>query len=346
MPQMKQTALPRWRGFNLLEMFTCRSDGNWQEDDFRWISDWGFDFVRLPLCYLLWCADNDPFTLREDMLGKLDRAVALGDKHKLHVCLNFHRAPGYSVNSEREEPFVLWRDDKALDAFCFHWAAMARRYRGIPSSKLSFNLVNEPPAPRDTVDWDTHMSLADHERVIRKAAECIRSVDPQRLIMADGTTWGLDARPEIADMGLALACRGYYPMGTAFSGAFDSKFCKFWLGTDEWPEPCWPGGLQKGVAWDRRTLDAYYDVWSGIAAAKGAGLVCGECGGFNKTPHRVFLAWFRDALASLTERNIGYALWNFRGAFGVLDSKRADVKYADWRGHALDSELLALLRDF
>ncbi|MBC7316437.1 MAG: endoglucanase, partial [Chloroflexi bacterium] len=63
MPSQAQTVLPRWRGFNLLEMFTTRSTGDWQEDDFRWIAEWGFDFVRLPMCYTLWTAPDDPFTL-------------------------------------------------------------------------------------------------------------------------------------------------------------------------------------------------------------------------------------------------------------------------------------------
>ncbi|MHC4486913.1 MAG: glycosyl hydrolase family 5, partial [Planctomycetota bacterium] len=52
-----QTVLPRWRGFNLLDMFTMRRKGDFQEDDFRWMRDWGFDFVRLPMCYRLWIED-------------------------------------------------------------------------------------------------------------------------------------------------------------------------------------------------------------------------------------------------------------------------------------------------
>jgi aryl-phospho-beta-D-glucosidase BglC (GH1 family) len=51
---ISQRVLPRWCGFNLLEMFTTRSDGNFQEDDFRWMSEWGFNFARIPACYTLW----------------------------------------------------------------------------------------------------------------------------------------------------------------------------------------------------------------------------------------------------------------------------------------------------
>lgn len=82
------------------------------------------------------------------------------------------------------------------------------------------------------------------------------------------------------------------------------------------------------------------------AARQGIGVHCGECGCFHKTPHAVFLAWFRDVLAILTEHNIGYALWNFRGSFGLLDSGRSDVAYEEFHGHKLDRKLLQLLQEF
>ena len=79
---------------------------------------------------------------------------------------------------------------------------------------------------------------------------------------------------------------------------------------------------------------------------KGVGVHCGEGGCYNKTPHPVFLAWFGDILDILTLHNIGYALWNFRGDFGILDSGRKDIEYSDWYGHKLDSKLLALLKKY
>lgn len=60
----------------------------------------------------------------------------------------------------------------------------------------------------------------------------------------------------------------------------------------------------------------------------------------------MFLSWFRDVLETLTGWGIGYALWNFRGPFGVLDSGRKDVAYQPWHGHALDADLLKLLQRY
>ncbi len=329
----EQTALPRWRGFNLLEMFTTRNDGNWREEDFRWIADWGFDFVRLPMCYLLWTEGDDVFKVKEPMLAHIDRAVRLGEEHGLHVCLNLHRGPGYSVNPERKEPFDLWKDQAALDAFCFHWQLLARRYRGIPSERLSFNLINEPPAASPT-----GMTRADHERVVRAAVAAIRAVDPERLVIADGISWGNVPGPELADLGVAQSCRAYAPMGI-------SHYKANWVNVSDWPEPAWPGLAHKGETWDRARLERHYQPWVDLAKA-GVGIHCGEGGALKHTPHEVVLRWLRDVLEILTAHGIGLALWNFRGAFGILDSGRADAAYEDWHGHQLDRKLLALLQEF
>jgi endoglucanase len=325
--------LPRWRGFNLLEMFTTRSSGDFEEDDFRWIADLGFNFIRIPACYTLWIQNEDVYSLNEIMLVKMDRAVKLGQKYGIHVCINFHRAPGYSVNPERIEPFNLWKDETALEAFIFHWQTFAKRYKGIPSSRLSFNLVNEPARIDPMI-----MTRADHEQVVRKTTKAIHEVDAQRLVIVDGLNWANEPLPELADLEVAQSCRAYLPMGI-------SHYQARWVGGENWPEPSWPGDQPDGLFWNRDKLFAHYQRWIDLVK-QGVGVHCGEGGAFSYTPHTVFLAWYRDVLEILTEHNIGYALWNFRGAFGIIDSGRKDVAYEDWHGHQLDRVLLKLLQEY
>ncbi|HZL10246.1 MAG TPA: hypothetical protein VFC65_09625 [Prolixibacteraceae bacterium] len=54
------------------------------------------------------------------------------------------------------------------------------------------------------------------------------------------------------------------------------------------------------------------------------------------------MAWFVDVLYILTDNQIGYALWNFRGDFGVLYSGRKDVVYEDWYSYKLNRKMLDL----
>ena len=333
MNSIRSNKLPRWRGFNLLEMFTTRSTGNFLEDDFRWIADWGFNFVRIPACYTLWIKNDDAYELDEMMLERMDQAVRWGSLYDIHVCINFHRAPGYSVNPERIEPYNLWKDEAALEAFCYHWQTFTRRYKGISSVDLSFNLVNEPAR----VDPDS-MTRQDHERVVRRTEAVIHEEDPERLVIIDGYNWANNPFPELADLAVAQSCRAYLPMGI-------SHYQARWVGGENWPEPRWPGNQPDGLFWDRQKLQQHYQQWIDLAK-QGVGVHCGEGGAYSFTPHPIVLSWFRDVLEILTPNDIGFALWNFRGEFGILDSGRKDVVYEDWYGHQLDRKYLALLQEF
>jgi endoglucanase len=343
-----QTALPRWRGFNLLSFFQAldrgdRSDGTVGEDDCRWIRDWGFDFVRIPMDYWLW-VDSDWRTTRkldpddamkidESVLEKVDRTVDLGRKHGLHVSLNFHRAPGYCINDPEREPFVLWSDPRAENAFVHHWEVFAKRYRGVSSKELSFNLVNEAPRAREG-----YMSREDYRRVMSRATEAIRGISPDRLVIIDGLSVGNEPVEAMIPSGVAQSVHGYHPSEI-------SHYKASWVKRTNWPDPTWPVVDASGkVKVDRAALERHYAPWAELAR-KGIGVHCGECGGYSKTPHEVFLAWMADVMDILKGHGIGYALWNFRGSFGILDSGRQDVDYEDWHGHKLDRKLLAMLQE-
>ncbi len=99
-----KNALPRWRGFNLLEKFSAedavesgsgRRNPPFRETDFQWISDWGFDFARLPMSYRCWSSPDRWMEIDESALDDVDAAVEYGRRYGVHVCLNLHRAPGY-----------------------------------------------------------------------------------------------------------------------------------------------------------------------------------------------------------------------------------------------------------
>lgn len=66
----------------------------------------------------------------------------------------------------------------------------------------------------------------------------------------------------------------------------------------------------------------------------------------NKLPHAVALAWMEHCLKLWKSKNLGWALWNLRGRFGIMDSGRADVAYEDFHGHKLDRGMLELLRRY
>jgi aryl-phospho-beta-D-glucosidase BglC (GH1 family) len=470
--------LPRWHGFNLLEKFQKNANKPFVEDDFRLISQWGFNFVRLPMDYRCWIVEGDWRRLNEDVLKEIDQAVAWGETYGIHVCLNFHRAPGYTVAKPKEAK-NLWTDPEAQEVCALHWGAFARRYKGIPSTRLSFNLMNEPA----NVDGPTYAA------VVKLLVAAIRQEDPQRLVICDGLQWGSKPCLELLPLGVAQATRGYTPFQI-------THYKASWVnGADTLPVPSWPRlqiygnlygpskpeyagalrldgpfveaqrlRLRVGVVsakatlvvradgaeilrrqfvcgpgegeWKKADFKAQHNLYQNLydldceavipagakviecvneagdwmqltelgltpqrpgaaelkvgldtswgrkpgsvrfdpagaagpfvalicenrewlrdttiapwqeAEAQGVGVMVGEWGAFNKTPHDVFLRWAEDCLRNWQEAGWGWSLWNFRGSFGVLDSDRADVAYEDANGHKLDRALLELLQRY
>lgn len=350
---IKRNPLPLWRGFNLLDFFSpdpANTRPGTTADYFRWMRDWGFNFVRIPIAYPSYLAIDrtkpiqaeDVYKIDEPSVDRIDQLVLLAQKQGLHVSLNLHRAPGYCVNAGFHEPFNLWTDQAALDAFCFHWSMWAKRYKGFSRKTISFDLVNEPSMRDDMNDQHSKRSAVPgvtYRKVAEAAVKAIRSENPKRIVIADGNNVGNTVIPELIDLEIAQSCRGYTP-------GIISHYKAPWANKDpdHLAEPKWPGQVGDQYL-SRAMLETYFEPW--IALSKqGVGVHCGECGCWNKTPHNVFLAWFEDLLAILQENKIGFGLWEFSGSFGVLNSGRADVAYEDWYGQKLDRKLLVLLQKY
>ncbi len=331
-----------WRGFNLHTMFSYKYNSEFEEHDFRWMAEWGFNFVRIPVAYQTITIERDPRRPDEWWLRNVDRALDYAHTYGLHVCLNLNRVPGHpSYDEVPQPPKSLWKDPDSLQGFRLLWGGLAARYKEVPPSQLSFNLVNEPPPVGE------EMSVEDHLRVIRAAADAVRAADPDRPLNTDGTTMALVPRPELAILGLGQSLHAYVPFEISHYGAS-------WISdSPKYTTPIWPGvesrgfyhSYPAGFIWNRAKLEEFFRPWFELAKS-GVPVFCGETGAYNKTPHAIALAWLRDVLDMLTRHKIGWALWNFRGDFGILDSGRADVDYEDFHGHRLDRKLLSLLQEF
>jgi aryl-phospho-beta-D-glucosidase BglC (GH1 family) len=345
-----ENRLPQWKGFNLLDFFSPNPNSSREgtkEEYFQWMADWGFDFVRIPMAYPSYLnidrsrniTPDEVYNIDEKAVDRVDQLVSMAHKYNLHVSLNLHRAPGYCVNAGFYEPYNLWTDKEAQKAFYWHWQMWARRYKNLSSDRISFDLVNEPSMREDMNDQHSRRSAVPGEiyrKVAKKAAQTIRKENPGHLVIADGNNVGRDVIPEIADLDIGQSCRGYHP-------GIISHYKAPWAmkDPDNAPEPKWPGQVGDQYL-SRAMLEEFYQPWIDLKN-QGVGVHCGECGCWNKTPHEVFLAWFSDVLDILGSNGIGFALWEFKGSFGILDSGREDVAYENWYGHKLDRKLLDLL---
>ena len=338
-PKKPTIIFPCYRGFNLLEKF-----GEWgprakfKEEDFEIMTEWGFDFARIPMSYWRWASKDDWFKIDEEVIKDIDEVVELGKKYKIHINLNLHRIPGYCINDRKKEPVDLYEDtpenmQKAMEGAIFHWKMFAKRYKGIPNSQLSFDLINEPPSTKKETP---------HVRVVTALVNAIREEDPARLIVSDGKDVGRTPIFGIADLGVVQSTRGYSPGAvTHYKADWVKKSV-----SESSKVPVWPLKTDDGKVVDKAYLKTkLIDPWIPLVK-KGVPVHVGEWGCYNKTPHDVALAWMKDVLSLWKEVGWGHALWNLRGDFGVLDSARADVQYENYKGHKLDRKMLELIKAY
>jgi endoglucanase len=303
------------------------------EEALDFLAAYGFDFVRLPLDYLLWTKDFDYFHPDEAVWQLLDRYLAACRSRGLQLCLNLHRAPGYCINRNDLEKHNLWRDRVAQKAFVFIWETLARRYQAVPNDFLSFDLINEPPNIRQY-----GLTRRNHAALVRRTVAAMRAVTPDREIVIDGLGGGHLALPELADAGVIHSGRGYQPMPISHHGAW------WWPDYATAPAPQYPGVNWEGRVWDRAVLREFYQPWRDVEA-RGVRVHIGEFGCYNQTPNDIALRWLTDLLGLYREFGWGYSLWEFAGPFGIVQHGRPGAVYEDHHGFQVDRALLDLLLD-
>ena len=324
----------RYYGFNFQWMCSWNAGQGPEPADERaldFLAKFGFNFVRLPLDYRFWIRDFDYFRLNESMFSWVDAYVDACRARGLHVSLNLHRAPGYCTNRNDLERHNLWVDEIAQEGFVFLWETFAHRYRDLPGDALSFDLLNEPPTP-----GEHGMRRENHAALIRCAVAAIRAIDPQREIVIDGLGGGYLAMPELADLAVTHSGRGYHPMPVSHHKA------TWWAGHLQAPVPKYPGLRWQGRTWDRSALRDSYRPWREVEQ-RGVRIHIGEFGCFKHTPDEVALRWLADMLSVYREFGWGCALWQFKGAFGIVEHGRPGARMETIDGYCVDRRLLDLL---
>ena len=332
--------LPRWRGFNFPKYASASEEWFFSqfEKECQWMVAWGFNFVRLPLSYrnyIQYSGSGIPTATQttefdETKVAAIERLVRIAIKYNLHVNLCLHRAPGYSVtDGSASEPFNLWSSSAAQSAFNTHWDMWAKRFKDLSPELLSFNLVNEPNITYSLIPPILD-PIGTYRTICTNAMHVIHQQTPTRIVIADGRD---GARLVTSSMpGLAQSVHGYDPSGLTH---YDGN------GT----APTWPG-TYSGVLWNKARLqNNYFQDWITLAN-QGVPVHCGEIGCNRYAPHAVTLAFLEDLLDILKQNNIGWALWELRGWFGVIESERSDVVYETFNGYPLDRELLELLQKY
>lgn len=302
------------------------------DGDIALIAKLGFDNVRLSI---------DPVPLEKGPLGsermnaeflvRLDAAVDAMLAHGLAVQIDLHPEDSYKQQ--------VGNSNAAVDRFVMLWRRLAAHYASRNPDLVFFEIMNEPEV-HDPYRW---------VGIQARAASAIREAAPHNTIIATGPNYSdivdLLAMPSLADGNVIYNFHFYDPHTFTHQGA--GWGLSWWSETHAIPYPASEASMaailpQVPEAADRFELENYWlDHWDAHrirllideAAAWGAGhhvpLICNEFGAFREhVDPQSRMNWLRDVRTALEADRIGWAMWDYRGGFGIVfkqDGKPAKV---------------------
>ena len=211
LPPASWNALPQWRGVTLgnMERMDYSSSGEphaFSYEDMKDIASLGFNFIRVPLDVRLYIEASG---VHLSLLENLDDLICWGAEFGIHICLDAHSTYGMVTSTPQNS---LWWNPEEQDTFLKFWDLLAQRYADVPSSLLSFNLLNEP----HEIDEAAYVEL------MKKAIRTIRTHSPDRLIFVDMLNTGRDPVYALAEDHVAQSFHFYEPRALTHCGIDDA----------------------------------------------------------------------------------------------------------------------------
>ena len=330
-------------GINLSEWFAQVYDPkgytkehfqNWTtSSDIALIKSAGFDHVRLSVNpQPMMDAARRPGG-SEEYFGYLDAALKMILDAGLAVEIDMHPNSDFKERLAKEDDFIA--------RFADFWTTVAQHYSSWDPDRVFFEILNEPEM-RDAYRW---------YGVEAKLAAAIRRGAPANTIIAAGARWDDDDDlvflEPLPDPDVIYVFHFYEPHIFTHQGATWGAYYWHWLKGLHYPSS--PENAARVAAlvpeardrmqvirygqdhWDAARIEAEINQAADWAKQRGVPLVCNEFGVFRDwSDPRDRAAWIQDTRTSLERHNIGWAMWDYSGNFGVAtkDLTKNDGKAA------------------
>ncbi|MCR4862607.1 MAG: glycoside hydrolase family 5 protein [Ruminococcus sp.] len=281
------------------------------ENDFRIISEWGTDHVRIPFDYNI-IEDKDGNWI-ESGFARLADAVKLSRKYGMNVVLDLHKTAGFSFDYYNESESGFFDSEKYQERFYKLWEQMAQRFGNDPDH-IAFELLNEVTDEQFIGAWN---------RIAHTCIERIRRFAPDTLILVGSynnnsaaTVFALD--PPYDDK-VVYNMHCYEPLKFTHQGAY-------------WTNAIVP---EERLSYEESECsEEYFEKLFSTAIQKaekyGAELYCGEYGVIDVVGPEDTLKWLKCINSVFEKHGIGRAIWSYKEMdFGItsehLNSVRGDI---------------------
>ena len=322
------------RGTNIshwLSQSNARGDSRrnfFTEKDVQYLSGLGFDHLRIPVDEeQLWKTDGQK---DEEGFSLLKNALNWCKKHKLDAIVDLHILRSHHFN-EKEKP--LWTEPAAQERFFQCWRDLSQELINYPVEDVAYELMNEPVAD-DPEDWN---------KLVKKLVTIIRASEPKRKIVIGSNRWqSANTFDQLSvpenDKNIILSFHMYEPFllthhTASWTGIKDYKGPVNYPGVivKEEDLSSLPDSLRMIIIRSNRsyTIDSIRKHFiKPILVAKKykLPLYCGEWGCLNTVPDEARLQWYKDMKTVLEENKIGWATWDYKGGFGIINSKKEEEK--------------------
>lgn len=321
-------------GINLSEWFAQVYDSkgytkehfeSWNTSaDIALIKAMGFDHVRLSVNPqpMMEAARRHDGTA--EYFGYLDAAVKMILDAGLAVQIDMHPDSDFKAKLAKEDEFV--------QRFADFWSMVAQHYSSWDADRVFFEILNEPEM-RDAYRW---------YGVEAKLAAAIRRGAPVNTILATGARWGDDDDmvflEPLPDPNVIYVFHFYEPHIFTHQGATWGAYYWRWLKGLRYPSsPDNAAQVATGVPeavdrmqvirygqdhWDASRVEAEINQAADWAKRRHVPLVCNEFGVYRAyADPSDRAAWIKDVRTALERHDIGWAMWDYSGSFGVVTKK-------------------------
>jgi endoglucanase len=291
--------------------------------DIALIKSAGFDHVRLSV---------NPQPMMDaarrqggsaEYFGYLDAAIKMILDAGLAVEIDMHPDSDFKARL---------KDDDPVERFADFWHMVAQHYSSWDAERVFFEILNEPEM-RDRYRW---------YGIEAKLAAAIRQAAPAHTIIAAGGNWDDDDDmiflEPLRDPNVIYVFHFYEPHIFTHQGATWGAYYWRWVKGLHYPSsPENAAQVAEAVPeavhrldvirygqdhWDAARVEAEINQAAEWAKQNGVPLVCNEFGVFRDfSDPKDRTAWITDVRTSLERHNIGWAMWDYSGNFGVATEK-------------------------
>lgn len=298
-------------------------------EDVKFLAECGYDHLRIPIDEEQMF--DEQLNPEQEAFTLLHNAIGWCKEFNLKVVVDLHILRSHHFNAESKP---LFTEAAAQEQFYDCWRKISTELKKYPRSLVAYELMNEPVAD-DPEQWNT---------IVNNCLEVVRKLEPKRTIIIGSNRWQAfdqvkNLRVPEQDKNIIISFHFYNPFPlTHYRASWTEQkenplnvYYPGYIVKKEDVEKLSPE-LQKRWGWlarsynDINTLEKQILQALDAATAMGRKLYLGEFGCLHGAGKENLINWFRDVVSLCEKYDIGYASWDYKGGFGIIDKGQIQVE--------------------